>query len=101
MYRTGDRARYLPDGNIEYLGRMDQQIKVRGYRIEPGEIESALSRHGSVQACAVVPVEDGPGHEKLVAYIVPVQDQPELWPSLGEYDVYDELLYYAMTNDEG
>ena len=100
MYKTGDLARYLPDGNIEYLGRMDQQVKVLGHRVEMGEIEAALATHSSIEACAVLSVEDTRGHERLIAYIVPVQDQPELWPSLGEYDVYDELLYYAMTHDE-
>jgi amino acid adenylation domain-containing protein/non-ribosomal peptide synthase protein (TIGR01720 family) len=100
MYKTGDLARYLSDGNIEYLGRVDQQVKVLGHRVEPGEIEAALAKHTSVKACAVLSVEDTYGHERLIAYIVPVQDQPELWPSLGEYDVYDELLYYAMTHDE-
>src|SRR5262249_24162687 len=50
---------------------------------------------------AVLHTEDESGYKRLVAYIVPVQDQPELWPSMGEYHVYDELLYYAMTRDEG
>ena len=96
MYRSGDLARYLPDGTIEYLGRMDEQIKIRGYRVEPQEIQTALARHPAVQECAVVPLEGG----RLAAYVVPVPDAPELWPSVGEYDVYDELLYYAMTHDE-
>src|SRR5262249_51710058 len=61
LYRTGDRARYLPDGNIEYLGRTDRQVKIRGFRIEPGEIESALRQHPGVSAAAVVawPGSDG------------------------------------------
>jgi amino acid adenylation domain-containing protein len=95
MYRSGDLARYLPDGTIEYLGRMDDQMKIRGYRIEPQEIQTALARHPAVQECAVVPFEG-----RLAAYVVPVPDAPELWPCVGEYDVYDELLYYAMTHDE-
>jgi amino acid adenylation domain-containing protein/non-ribosomal peptide synthase protein (TIGR01720 family) len=100
MYRTGDLARYLPDGNLEYLGRLDDQVKVRGYRVEPGEIESTLAQHPSVRTCTVVPTAGNAGeHRRLVAYVVPVRSEPELWPSLGEYDVYDELLYYAMTHD--
>jgi amino acid adenylation domain-containing protein/non-ribosomal peptide synthase protein (TIGR01720 family) len=100
MYKTGDLARFLPDGTIEYVGRKDDQVKLGGRRIELGEIESVLARHESVRSCAVTAIEDDYGHKKLVAHVVPVREQPELWPSLGEYDVYDELLYYAMTHDE-
>jgi amino acid adenylation domain-containing protein/non-ribosomal peptide synthase protein (TIGR01720 family) len=101
IYRTGDLARYLPDGTLEYIGRLDEQVKVRGYRVEPGEIERALAQHESVQTCLVLPMSDeSDGHMRLVAYVVAAQSQPELWPSLGEYDVYDELLYYAMTHDD-
>ncbi len=71
MYRTGDLARFLPDGAIEFLGRRDFQIKLRGFRIEPGEIEAALDRHPAVQACAVVPREGGRADDKqLVAFLV-------------------------------
>jgi amino acid adenylation domain-containing protein len=99
LYRTGDRARRLSDGNIEYLGRLDQQIKLRGYRIELGEIESSLAQHPSVRGCAVVPIEEG-DHARLAAYIVSAVEPAELWPSVGEHGVYDEFLYYAMTHDE-
>jgi amino acid adenylation domain-containing protein/non-ribosomal peptide synthase protein (TIGR01720 family) len=101
LYKTGDLARYLPDGNLEYCGRIDQQVKLRGHRVEAGEVESTLARHASVEECVVVPVENESGRTMLAAYIVPAPDRPELWPSLGEYNVYDELLYYAMTHDEG
>ncbi|MFO0760429.1 MAG: amino acid adenylation domain-containing protein [Byssovorax sp.] len=70
LYRTGDSARFLADGTLEYLGRVDQQVKVRGHRIELGEIESVLGRHPAIRACAVLAREDVPGEKKLVGYLV-------------------------------
>ncbi|MEH1813038.1 MAG: amino acid adenylation domain-containing protein [Nostoc sp.] len=70
LYKTGDLARYLPDGDIEYLGRIDNQVKIRGFRIELGEIETGLSEHGDVQSCCVIAREDTPGEKRLVAYVV-------------------------------
>jgi amino acid adenylation domain-containing protein len=81
LYKTGDLGRYLPDGNIEYLGRIDNQVKIRGLRIELGEIETVLSQHGDVQANCVIAREDNTGDKQLVAYIVA---QPEATPKISE-----------------
>ncbi|MEV0232192.1 amino acid adenylation domain-containing protein [Nonomuraea sp. NPDC050786] len=71
MYRTGDRVRQRPDGVLEYLGRTDRQAKVRGHRVEPGEIEAVLERHPEVRAAAVITESDPAGHQRLVAGIQP------------------------------
>ncbi len=77
-YRTGDLARRLPDGNIVFLGRADRQAKVRGFRIEPGEVEAALGRHPGVQAAVVTVRRDPRGETQLVAYAVPRDDDASL-----------------------
>jgi amino acid adenylation domain-containing protein len=75
LYRTGDLARYLPDGNIEFLGRIDNQVKIRGFRIELGEVETVLSQHPVVRQSVVIVREDSPGDRRLVAYVVSSPDQ--------------------------
>ena len=87
LYKSGDLARYLPDGNIEYLGRIDTQIKIRGFRIELGEIETILNNHPQIQQAVVIAREDNPGDKKLVAYLV----------TIGQTISKDELRQYLKN----
>lgn len=74
LYKTGDLVRYLPDGNIEFLGRIDHQVKIRGFRIELGEIETVLRQHPGINETVVVAREDTPGDKRVVAYFVASRD---------------------------
>ena len=85
LYKTGDLVRYLPDGYIEYLGRIDDQVKIRGFRIELGEIETVLTAHSQITAATVVVREDNPNIKQLVAYIVTNE------PSLNRSDLQNFL----------
>ncbi|HID54502.1 MAG TPA: amino acid adenylation domain-containing protein, partial [Anaerolineae bacterium] len=76
VYKTGDLARFLPDGNVEFLGRLDHQVKIRGFRIEPAEIEAALKEHTAVHQVAVKAWETPGGDRRLAAYIVAGPDNP-------------------------
>jgi amino acid adenylation domain-containing protein/non-ribosomal peptide synthase protein (TIGR01720 family)/FkbM family methyltransferase len=85
LYRTGDRARYRPDGNLEFLGRRDSQVKLRGFRVELGEIEAALARHPGVRETAVLVREDHPGEKRLVAYLAAKEGSAPSSAELREY----------------
>lgn len=97
LYKTGDLVRYLPNGTLEFIGRIDHQVKIRGFRIELGEIETILRQHDSIQEVIVTAKEDALGGKKLVAYIIPNTISPEAsltteqvmnWQSVWD-DVYD------------
>ncbi|MGA9770376.1 MAG: amino acid adenylation domain-containing protein [Blastocatellia bacterium] len=85
LFKTGDMARHLPDGNIDYIGRADHQIKVRGFRIEPGEIEALLLKHPNVRDAVVIVSDRSASDRRLVAYIVP---EPEQMPSINALRLY-------------
>lgn len=102
-YRTGDRVRITAAGSVEFLGRLDEQVKWRGHRLELGEIEALLRAHPGVSAAAAAIQPDAAGDEKLVVYVVPGGQAPageaEFWPSLGGYQIYDAFLYDLMSED--
>ena len=89
VYRTGDLARYLPDGNVEFLGRVDDQVKIRGFRVEPAEIEAVLCRHPAVRQAVVVAKDEGNGDKRLIGYIV---------PAAGPTPVVDDLRDHLRTH---
>ncbi len=95
LYRTGDRVRYLRDGQIEFLGRIDEQVKVRGFRIEPGEVETALLHHPAVRGAAVVAREGETGGQRLIAYI---ESSPRASPSPSDLRMFlkDRLPAYMV-----
>jgi len=97
LYRTGDLARYLPNGNLEFLGRIDLQVKVRGYRIEPGEIEAALSQHPSVRENVVIVREDIPGDKRLVAYVIVGSDEAPTFGDLRSF-LQEKLPDYMIPS---
>ena len=98
LYRTGDMARYLPDGNVEFLGRLDQQLKIRGFRIEPGEIEAVLGSHAQVRQAVVAARQAPTGDQRLVAYIVPAQGREEPTGSELRRYLLDRLADYMTPS---
>ncbi|PHM60990.1 non-ribosomal peptide synthetase [Xenorhabdus ishibashii] len=97
MYKTGDLGRWLPDGNIEYLGRNDFQVKLRGFRIELGEIESRLTQCDGVREAVVIAREDEPGQKRLVAYLQP-EEGVELIPAELRQQLTQYLTDYMLPS---
>ncbi len=87
LYKTGDLCRYLPDGNLQFLGRIDHQVKIRGNRVELGEIEERLRQHSAVRDVVVVVREEHTGEKRLVSYVVPRGEQP---PTTSQWRAYLE-----------
>jgi amino acid adenylation domain-containing protein/non-ribosomal peptide synthase protein (TIGR01720 family) len=85
LYRTGDLARFLPDGQVEFIGRIDHQVKVRGYRIELGEIEAELRQHPALREALVIARDEAEGHKRLVAYVVAARHPAPTTSELRDY----------------
>jgi amino acid adenylation domain-containing protein len=97
LYKTGDQCRYLPDGNIEYLGRIDHQVKIRGFRVELGEVESVLGQHPAVQESVVMVREDTPGNRRLVAYVIADTQEANLTSQLQTF-LREQLPEYMLPS---
>jgi len=97
LYKTGDIARYLPDGQIAFMGRADHQVKIRGYRIELDEIVAVLNSHPAVQTSILTVCEDTPGDKHLVAYLVPVPGVPLTARSLRD-TLIEHLPQYMVPS---
>ncbi|MHC5748568.1 MAG: non-ribosomal peptide synthetase, partial [Nostoc sp.] len=97
LYKTGDLARYLPNGNIEYLGRIDHQVKIRGFRIELGEIEAVLSQYPAIREVVVLDQKDETGNKRLVAYVVSDKESTSISGEL-RYFLHDKLPSYMVPS---
>ncbi|MBV7339139.1 amino acid adenylation domain-containing protein [Chloroflexi bacterium TSY] len=98
LYKTGDKARYLPDGNIEFMGRLDYQVKIRGFRIELGEIEAVLDQHPDVNQNVVIDFENRPGHKQLVAYVVTNDVATDDKMTMGDADIIQSSLHPVIPS---
>ncbi len=98
LYRTGDLARHLPGGNIDFLGRLDHQVKVAGYRIELGEVETALVQHQAVKDCVAIVRADAHGDVRLVAYVVPEQSAQPCDATMLRHYLADSLPAYMIPS---
>jgi amino acid adenylation domain-containing protein len=99
LYRTGDLGRFLPDGNLEFFGRVDEQVKLRGFRIELGEIESSLKDLGSVRDAAVLLREDAPGEKHIVAYITRADELPTSEDVSAEWEAERVASWQRLYED--
>ena len=86
LYKTGDLVRQLPDGNLEYMGRIDHQVKIRGFRIELGEIEHVLTQHGAVKSAIALPSADGADHQRIVAFVIKGNNETQ-----DEFSIISEI----------
>ncbi|HWW51435.1 MAG TPA: amino acid adenylation domain-containing protein, partial [Verrucomicrobiae bacterium] len=100
LYRTGDRARLLPDGDVEFCGRVDHQVKIHGYRVELGEIEAALREQGGVRDAVVSAYPDESGNTELVAYVVPNRADQPLWAARAQYTLPDGSTVAHLNKNE-
>jgi amino acid adenylation domain-containing protein len=98
LYKTGDLAKWNPDGNTEMIGRVDHQIKIRGFRVEAGEIETVLRQHPTVRDAIVIAREDGPGDKRLCAYIVLDESEAPVIGDLRDF-LKKQLPQYMLPND--
>jgi len=100
LYRTGDLARQLPGGSLEFCGRADDQVKIAGNRVEPGEVAAALREHAAVRDAVVVANDASDGSKQLVAYLIPKQNEQPLWNARNTYVLPDHTAVAHLNKNE-